>query len=85
MSPISLVQSILEGNIKLFAQTLGRTVMDQMSTFDVGGPKSGKKAEDFYHGFVLGLLNDATKQVVIIRLGELVGFISFSNNAETST
>ena len=45
--------------------------MDEMSTFDVGGSKSGKKAEDFYHGFVLGLLNDATKRGVIIKSNEL--------------
>ena len=40
------------------AQTLGRAVMDQMSTFDVCGSKSGRKAGDFYHGFLLSLLND---------------------------
>ncbi|CAG8467366.1 6873_t:CDS:2 [Paraglomus brasilianum] len=36
-------------------------VMKQMSIFNIGGSKSGKKAEDFYHGFVLGLLTEATK------------------------
>jgi hypothetical protein len=70
----SLVQTILEGNIELFAKTLEDTVMKQMSIFDVGGSKSGKKAEDFYHGFVLGLLTEATKRGVNIRSNDLGGF-----------
>ena len=71
---ISLVQTILEGNIELFAKMLEDAVMKQMSIFDVGGSKSGKKAEDFYHGFVLGLLTEATKRGVNIRSNDLAGF-----------
>src|SRR6185312_8787511 len=68
----SLVQTILEGNIKLFAKV--HMVMKQMSIFNIGGSKSGKKAEDFYHGFVLGLLTEATKRGVNIRSNDLGGF-----------
>lgn len=49
----SFLTSLLAGDVSAFTETLGSYLMDSLSFRDVAGEK---KAENFYHGFVAGLI-----------------------------
>jgi hypothetical protein len=51
----STISKLLEGDVDGFTKQLQNAIIESFSYFDVGGSKSGKKAESFYHGFVMGI------------------------------
>ena len=58
-------QTMLQGNVKDMNRYLNNIMLDCMSSFDGGKQSSVRLPENFYHGLVLGLLAENTKDYII--------------------
>lgn len=54
------------GNLKAMNIYMNRVTEEMFGSFDVGTKPSRQEPERFYHGFVLGLLEELANQYVII-------------------
>ncbi len=59
------VKAMLVGNVKEMNHYMNRVTLETFSYFDTGKRVSGLESERFYHGFVLGLIADLSKEYVI--------------------
>ena len=59
------VKSMFDGNVREMNRFMNRVALTTFSSFDTGKKPSEKQPERFYHGFVLGLLVDHTKDYIV--------------------
>ena len=60
------IRALISGDIESMNEYMNDVALNTFSSFDSGKKKSNKKApENFYHGFVLGLMVDQTENYII--------------------
>ncbi len=59
------VKAMLRGNLKEMNAYMNRVALEIFSYFDTGKQPSSEEPERFYHGFVLGLIVDLSKDYII--------------------
>ena len=66
METNEFIKALIVGDIESMNEYLNEVVFHTISSFDTGKKKSDKKVpENFYHGFVLGLMVDQTENYII--------------------
>lgn len=60
------VKALLRGDLKEMNAYMKRVILQTFSYFDTGKNASQEEPERFYHGFVLGLIAELTKDYVVI-------------------
>lgn len=59
------ITALLQMDLEAMNEYMSRIALQIFSYFDTGSGIEGKEAEKFYHGFVLGLIIDLTKDYII--------------------
>ncbi|MBS5365195.1 MAG: PD-(D/E)XK nuclease domain-containing protein, partial [Clostridium sp.] len=60
------IRALISGDIESMNEYMNDVALNTFSSFDSGKKKSNRKApENFYHGFVLGLMVDQTENYII--------------------
>ena len=60
------VKAMFQGNVKEMNAYMNRVARDVFSYFDSGKRPSDEAPERFYHGFVLGLIVDLSKDYIVM-------------------
>ena len=66
METNEFIKALIVGDIESMNEYMNEVVLNTFSSFDTGKKKSDKKVpENFFHGFVLGLMVDQTENYII--------------------
>ena len=66
METNEFIKALINGDIESMNEYMNEVVLNTFSSFDTGKKKSDKKVpENFFHGFVLGLMVDQTENYII--------------------